>query len=168
MQEIIFEIKPDLIIETGTFKGGSALYYASLFDLIGNGRVITIDVEFRENRIKHPRIKYVFSSSTDELMVPLLDEEVKGSKTVMVLIDSDHSRDHVLKEIEIYSKYVTKGSYMILEDTALNGHPIHPNTGPGPMEALDIFMKDNKDFKIDKSREKFLMTWHPNGFLKKL
>ena len=168
MQEIIYEIKPDLIIETGTFKGGSALYYAHLFDLIGKGRVITIDVEFRENRIKHPRIRYVFSSSTDELLIPLLDEETKDKHTVMVLLDSDHSRDHVLAEMNLYSNYVTRGSYMIVEDTALNGHPIHPNTEPGPMEALDIFMKDNKDFISDKSMEKFLMTWHPNGFLKKL
>ena len=168
MQEIIYEIKPDLIIETGTFKGGSALYYANLFDLIGKGRVITIDVEFRENRIKHPRIRYVFSSSTDELMIPLLDEETSGENVVMVLLDSDHSRDHVLAEINLYSDYVTKGSYMIVEDTALNGHPIHPNTEPGPMEAVEIFMQNNSDFVVDKSREKFLMTWHPNGFLKKL
>jgi len=165
---MIYEIKPDLIIETGTFKGGSALYYANLFDLIGKGRVVTIDVEFREQRIKHPRIRYVFSSSTDELIKGVLDEETKSAKTVLVLLDSDHSRDHVLAEMNLYSKYVTPGSYMVVEDTALNGHPIHPNTEPGPMEALDIFMKDNKDFVIDKSREKFLMTWHPNGFLRKL
>ena len=168
MQEIIHEIKPDLIIETGTYEGGSALYYAHLFDLIGHGRVITIDLEFRENRIKHPRIRYVFSSSTDELVRPILDEETKSAKTVMVLLDSDHSRDHVLDEMNLYAPYVTKDSYMVVEDTALNGHPIHSNTEPGPMEALEIFMKDNKDFVIDKSREKFLMTWHPNGFLKKL
>lgn len=168
MQEIIYEIRPDLIIETGTFMGGSALYYANLFDLMGKGKVITIDVEFRDNRIKHPRITYVFSSSTDEILLPLLDEETKDAKTVMVLLDSDHSRDHVLAEMFIYSKYVTPGSYMVVEDTALNGHPIHANTEPGPMEALEIFMQNNKDFVIDKSREKFLMTWHPNGFLRKL
>lgn len=86
----------------------------------------------------------------------------------MVLLDSDHSKDHVLTEMNLYSKYVTRGSYMVVEDTALNGHPIHPDTEPGPMEALEMFMKDNKDFVIDKTREKFLMTWHPNGFLRKI
>ena len=101
-------------------------------------------------------------------MKDLLDEEAKDKKTVLVLLDSDHSRDHVFAEMNIYSRYVTSGSYMVVEDTALNGHPIHPNYGPGPMEAMEIFMKYNKEFVVDKSREKFLMTWHPNGFLRKL
>lgn len=168
MQEIIFEIKPDLIIETGTFKGGSALYYSQLFDMIGKGRVVTIDLEFRDNRIKHPRLRYVLSSSTDELLRDLLDDEIKSAKTIMVVLDSDHSKDHVLDEMNFYARYVTNGSYMVVEDTALNGHPINPHNGPGPMEALDVFMSTNKDFVVDKTREKFLMTWHPNGFLKKL
>ena len=135
---------------------------------MGHGRVVTIDIEYREKRIKHPRIRYVFSSSTDELITKVLDEETLGKNTVMVLLDSDHSKDHVLTEMNLYSKYVTRGSYMVVEDTALNGHPIHPDTEPGPMEALEMFMKDNKDFVIDKTREKFLMTWHPNGFLRKI
>lgn len=90
-------------------------------------------------------------------------------KTILVSLDSDHSKNHVLNELNIYSKFVTSGSYLIVEDTALNGHPLHPEEPKeGPMEALEDFMKCNKEFVSDRSREKFFMTWHPNGFLRKL
>ena len=168
MQEIIFELKPDILIETGTFKSGSALYYCHLFDLIGNGRVVTIDVEFRENRPKHKRLRHILGSSTDENVARDIKEECAGKNTVLIVLDSDHSKEHVSGEIQAYKDLVTSGSYLIIEDTALHGNPIHPESTDDPMSAVVEFMKDNKEFVADRSREKFLMTWHPNGFLKKI
>lgn len=168
-QEIIYEIKPELIIETGTFESGSALYYSHLCDLMNNGKVITIDIEFRERRPVHPRLRHILGSSTNTNVFNTIEYECKDAKPVLILLDSDHSRRHVLDEMNIYSNLVTVGSYLIVEDTALNGHPIHPNEEQeGPMEAVEDFLKTNKNFVIDKSREKFLMTWHPNGFLKRI
>lgn len=168
MQEIIYELQPDLIVETGTFKSGSALYYCHLMDLIGKGRVVTIDTEFRDGRPKHPRLRHILGSSTDSGVIREVKEECLGKKTVLVALDSDHSKEHVADEIAAYKDLVTPGSYLIVEDTALHGNPIHTGSKDDPMSAVIEFMKDNKEFVTDKSREKFLMTWHPNGFLRKL
>ena len=85
----------------------------------------------------------------------------------MIILESNHKKNHVLKELKIYSKFVTLESYLIVEDSNLNGHPIYTNTGPGPIEAIKEFLKDNKDFIRDKTKEKFLMTFNPYGYLKK-
>ena len=88
-------------------------------------------------------------------------------QVVLVILDSDHNMPHVLKEMEIYSEFVTKGSYMIVEDSNVNGHPIMPNWGPGPFEAIQRFLEENNSFEVDKNREKFYMSFNPNGYLKK-
>ena len=85
----------------------------------------------------------------------------------MVLLDSDHTRDHVLKELEAYSPMVTHGSYLIVEDTNLNGHPVEPEHGPGPMEALEAFLPAHPQFAHDTAMDKFLLTFNPRGFLKR-
>ena len=158
-QEIIHEKKPDIIIETGTFKGGSALYMADICDAVGNGRIITIDIDKKKERPYHRRIEYMLGSSTE------IKLDIPSGLKVMVVLDSDHSKEHVANELYIYSKLVTKGQYLIVEDTNINGHPVLPEFGEGPMEALDEFLKVNKDFELDKSREKFLLTFNPRGFL---
>ena len=168
MQEIIYELKPDLIIETGTYMSGSTLYYSHLCDLIGKGSVITIDIEFREKRPIHPRFRYILGSSVDPNVVRDVRKECGGKNTVLAVLDSSHYYEHVLKEIHAYSQLITKGSYLIVEDTALHGNPLHPEGEENPMKAVLEFMDGNKEFEYDKSRERFLMTWHPNGFLKKL
>jgi cephalosporin hydroxylase len=86
----------------------------------------------------------------------------------MVVLDSDHHMPHVLNELRIYSKLVTKGNYLILEDTNINGHPVDRKFGPGPMEALEAFQREDSDFVSDRSREKFLMTFNPKGYLRKI
>jgi len=166
-QEILWDIKPDYLIETGTYHGGSALYYANLFDLIGNGKVITIDVQTRSPQPKHPRIEYVVGSSIDPEIFKKLQKKTSGSKSTMVVLDSDHSMDHVYKEMLIYSDLVTPGNYLIVEDSNINGHPVRSDFGPGPMEAINEFLKNTSKFTIDISKQKFFMTQNPRGYLQK-
>ena len=166
-QEIIFDIKPTVIIECGTKYGGSALYLASLCDLIGKGKVLSIDIQDYENKPIHERVKYFLGSSVSENIFLQIKKEINDNDKVLVILDSLHTKEHVLKELQLYSSLASKGSYIIVEDTHLNGHPIEPLFGPGPMEAVIAFLKENQDFKIDKTKEKFYMTWNPKGYLKR-
>lgn len=170
-QEIINEIKPDVIVECGTFKGGSALFLASMCDLVGRGRVISIDVKEFPNKPQHERITYLIGSSTSNEIVEQVKNSILQGEIVLVILDSMHFKAHVFNELKIYSQLVTKGSYIIVEDTDLNvivkeGH-IYTHD-EGPMGAVMEFMKENKDFQIDKGREKFLFTASPNGYLKRI
>jgi cephalosporin hydroxylase len=167
-QEILFETKPDLIIECGTAKGGSAYYLACLMDLMGKGRIITIDLITLADRPNHPRITYLTGSSISEKIVEEVKKHVVPGQSVMVILDSDHSALHVHAELQIYSKFVTKGAYLVVEDCNLNGHPVWPTHGPGPMEAVEKFLKETNQFQVDKSREKFLVSFNPNGYLKRI
>lgn len=167
-QEILFEVKPDLIVECGTYKGGSAYYLATLCDLMQKGKIVTVDIENHPNKPQHNRITYLTGSTLDPLIVESIKEEVKKAATVMVILDDDHTCDHVLKEMRIYSSFVTKGSYLLVEDSNINGHPVYKEFGPGPYEAIESFMKENNDFEIDKSKEKFYVTFNPNGYLKRI
>jgi cephalosporin hydroxylase len=167
-QELIHEIRPDKIIETGTADGGSSLFLASICDLVGNGHVITIDIQSSESLRHHPRLTYISGSSTSTDIVGEVKQIAGGTGSVMVILDSDHTKEHVLKEMDLYSEVVTIGSYLIVEDTNVNGHPVVPNFGPGPMEAIEDFLEQNKSFVIDSERQKFFMTFNPNGFLRKI
>lgn len=167
-QEMLFELKPDVIIETGTAYGGSALYLAHLCDLMKKGRVVTVDIKDYPGRPQHPRIEYVMGSSIDEALIEKIKSGIKPGEKVLVILDSLHRKDHVLRELELYGELVSPGSYMILEDTYLNGHPVYPNFGPGPMEALLEYVPKHPEFEIDNSREKYFVTWNPKGYLKKL
>jgi len=167
-QEIIYELKPDVIIECGTGSGGSSLFLASICDMIGNGRVITIDIVEAEGRPQHKRITYLLGSSTSSETVEQVKKLVSVDNKVMVILDSYHSKEHVLNELRIYSRFVTKGSYIIVEDTNLSGHPVVPTADPGPMEAVVEFLKEDKGFAVDKTREKLLLSFNPNGYLKRI
>lgn len=167
-QEILFEHKPDLIIESGTAYGGGAYFLASMCDLMNHGEVITIDILNVATSPKHDRITYLLGSSTSNAIVEEVKKRVQGKSKVLVILDADHTKKHVLQEMNIYSKFVTKGSYLIVEDSNVNGHPVVPEHGPGPMEALREFLKTNKDFEIDKSREKHYVTFNPDGYLKRI
>jgi cephalosporin hydroxylase len=167
-QELLFQLRPDVIIETGTYEGGGAFYLASLCDLIGKGQVITIDVEQRPGRPVHERITYVTGSSTSEQVLSRLGDLVDDQSVVVVILDSDHTMQHVLNELRLYRALVTTGSYLIVEDTNINGHPVAPEFGPGPMEAVQQFLADDSRFILDKSREKFFLTFNPQGYLRKI
>jgi cephalosporin hydroxylase len=166
-QELLVRTRPDLLVETGTWCGGSALYFAMLFDHLGHGEVITVDVEVKPNRPVHPRIRYLTGSSVDPAIVAQVREAVGGSRALVVL-DSDHHAAHVYDEIIAYSPLVQTGDYMIVEDTNVNGHPVWPDFGPGPMEAIDKFLSQNDEFVIDLRCERFLMTQYPRGYLRRV
>ncbi|QDV38019.1 CmcI family methyltransferase [Tautonia plasticadhaerens] len=166
-QEILWDTRPDLIVECGTRFGGSAFYLATLCDLIGHGEILTIDVDTRyTTRRDHPRITYLAGSSVDGAILDEVRRRAEG-RSVMAVLDSDHSRDHVLAELYAYAPIVTPGQYLVVEDTNINGHPVLPGFGPGPMEALREFLAGNDAFEIDRDREKFFMTFNPSGYLRK-
>ena len=165
-QELLFRDRPDFVVETGTFQGGSALYLANIFDQIGYGRVITIDTTPQPDRPIHPRIQYVHGSSIDPAIVTKVRAAIDGRRT-MVILDSEHTEAHVYAEMNAYSALVQPGDYLVVEDTNVNGHPAWPEFGPGPMEAVDRFLAERQDFEIDSRCERFLMTLNPRGYLRR-
>ena len=167
-QEILYELKPDIVIETGVNEGGGAAFLVSILDSIGKGKLITVDIELLENRPFHQRITYIKGSSTDEKVVQQISSLIQKNQVVLVILDSDHNMPHVLREMEIYSEFVSMGSYMIVEDSNINGHPVMPNWGEGPFEAIREFLTHNDSFEIEKEREKYYMTFNPSGYLKKI
>ena len=167
-QEILYELQPDLIIECGTGSGGSAHYLASLCDLLSCGIVVSIDVEDRAERPIHSRITYLRGSSVEPNIVSYVQELAAKAKMVMVILDSDHRCSHVLQELRLYGPLVTPGSYIIVEDTNLNGHPVAHDFGPGPWEAVELFLAETTQFMRDAMREKFMITANPGGYLRRL
>ena len=166
-QEILHETKPDLVIETGTYNGGSASYMASIMDILGTGQIVTIDITVHAGRPTHPRIHYLNGPSTAPGIVSQVKALASG-KSVMVILDSDHSRDNVFRELELYAPLVTGGHYLIVEDSNVNGHPTGLDHGPGPMEAINDFLVGNPDFEMDARREKFFMTFNPRGYWRRI
>ena len=181
VQEIIWQVKPDLIIETGIAHGGSLIFYASMLELLGNnGQVLGIDIDIREhNRVeieKHPmfkRITMIEGSSIDEEIVRQVYDFAKNKKQVLVLLDAMHTHDHVLKELQLYSPLVTKGSYLVVFDTIIEDMPddFFPDRpwgkGNNPKTAVWEFLKTNDRFVVDKEIEtKLLITVAPDGYLK--
>ncbi|HJQ60739.1 MAG TPA: CmcI family methyltransferase [Vineibacter sp.] len=168
-QELISLGRPQVIVETGTYKGGSALYLATLFDLIGDGEVITIDIDESHNsaRPRHPRITYITGSSTDAQVLKMVKQQIGKRQNVMVILDSDHRKDHVLEELRSYAQLIPVGGYVIVEDTNINGHPTYPDFGPGPWEAVTAFLEERQDFFPDRRCERFMLTMNPRGFLRR-
>ncbi len=166
-QEMIYKFQPDYIIECGTFQGGSAFYFASIFDLIGKGEVITVDINPCD--VEHKRITKIVDKkgSAHPEIIQRVKDLVKDGKC-LVILDSTHRKQHVLDEMDAYADLVPKDWYMVVEDTCLGGNPVLPSWGDGPMDAVHEFIKKRDDFIIDKSMEKFFLTLHPNGFLKRI
>jgi cephalosporin hydroxylase len=173
LQQIAYEIQPDFVIETGTWYGGSALWWAQTLHGLGleKSRVLTVDIQDLTGKgaSANPLWKYVeftLGSSTDPAIVAKYAERVKNSKTI-VNLDSDHSMHHVLNELRAYAPMVSPGSYIAVEDTHLDGVPTHPEQGPGPMAAVLQFLAENHDFEQDFTREAMVMTSYPGGWLRR-
>ena len=158
-QEIIYETRPDLIVETGTLAGGSALYLAHMLDVLGEGEVITIDIAPYPGLPEHDRITYYNGDSVSPKMMEKVGRRAKD-KRVMVILDSDHSYKHVIAELRAYNSLVSPGCYLIVEDT---WGPL----GFGAAKAVEEFLSRPTPFEVDRSRERHLMTFHPGGFLKR-
>ena len=183
LQEIIWKVKPDIIIETGIAHGGSIIFSATMMELIGNqGKVIGVDIDIRKhNRVEIEKSKFnknviMFEgSSISNQIIKKIKSFIKKDSKVMVFLDSNHTYSHVKKEIEIYSKLVTKNSYLVVEDTFTEFFPKNYfnnrpwDVGNNPMIAIKEFLKKNKKFKIDKSlNEKLSITETFDGYLKKI
>jgi cephalosporin hydroxylase len=167
MQEIISETRPELLIETGTNFGGSALFFASVFDFLGAaGEVVSVDLRPLSPALPvHPRITYYGGrSSTDPEVLAEVRRHVEGKRT-MVVLDSDHSSAHVLRELELYSPFVSPGLYLIVEDTATDTYFRKPD---GPMRAVRDFLARSSEFTVDSDREKHLITFNPGGYLRRI
>jgi len=167
-QELIARLRPEKVIECGTAHGGSALFMASVCELVDCGEVLSIDVAEKALRPKHRRITYLLGSSTSTEMLEQVRSYVGNSEPVMVVLDSDHRQQHVLEELRSYSPLVTRGSYIIVEDTIINGHPAFPDSGPGPMEAVHKFLRETSEFALDRDLERHLLTFNPKGYLRKI
>lgn len=183
MQEIIWKIKPDLIIETGIAHGGSIIFSASMLELIGGeGKVVGIDIDIREHNRKeiedHPmykRIELIEGSSVATDVVAQVNQLASGKETVLVILDSMHTHEHVLEELEAYAPLVSKESYLIVLDTFIEDLPKgyfdnRPwDVGDNPKTAVHEFLSKNADFQIDQSMQsKLMITVAPDGFLKRI
>lgn len=166
-QELITKLRPALIIETGTCFGGSALFLGTICQAIGAGTVVSIDINLPKSRVKHPRVQFYKGSSVHRRTIDHVKKLVRQYKGhVMVILDSNHKKDHVLKELELYSKFVTKGSYLIVEDTDINKR-VRFDHGPGPGDAVDEWLPKNPNFKVDEECEKYFLSFNPGGYLKR-
>jgi cephalosporin hydroxylase len=167
-QEILFELRPKLIVELGSWLGGSALFFASMLGFIGEGKVVSVDVEDRA-RPNHARIQYLIGSSTSTEVITRIEEIAhEAGPPVIVIADSDHRRVHVAKELEAYASLVTVGSYVVVEDTNINGHPVLEGWGEGPREAVLEFLSRHPEFEPDYQREKLFLSFNPGGYLRRL
>jgi cephalosporin hydroxylase len=168
LQEAISEIKPALILETGTNQGGSALFYAHLFDLLGQGRVITVDVE-RLHSLEHERIDFVGGSSLDDDVLAIMRSGARDAGgPVMVVLDSEHSAAHVLEEMRAYAPLVSPGSLMLVQDGVIDTLPMFSAFRPGPLAAIEAFLAESSEFELDvRFDRRFLVTHHPSGWLRR-
>ena len=180
MQELVFRVQPDFIIETGIAHGGSLIFYASLFEALGKGKVIGIDVDIREHNRKvieaHPlfkRIELIHGDSTSPEVMSEIQEFVPPNSRTIVCLDSNHYKEHVLKELMLYSQLVNTGSYMIVFDTvtsalAERGVCDESYIDTGPLEAIYDFFKVDDNFVIDKEFNKLYISMSHNGYLKRI
>lgn len=181
MQELIWRIQPDLIIETGIAHGGSLIYYSSLMELIGKGHVLGIDIDIREHNRKEieshamaKRISMIQGSSIDQAIVQQVKEFAANYNTIMVCLDSNHTHEHVLKELEFYAPFTSLNSYCVVFDTIVEDLPIgmydRPwDVGDNPKTAVREYLKSHNEFEIDHSIDnKLLISVTPEGYLRRI
>jgi cephalosporin hydroxylase len=188
VQELIWEIKPDLIIETGVAHGGSAMFFASLLELNAlsggpkDAEVWCVEIDLRSHNREalvahpmYPRLKIFDGSSVDEKIASVIAEKATKCQRVMVILDSNHTHDHVLGELNLYASLVSVGSYCVVFDTViedLEGVEFVDRPwgkGDNPKTAVAEFLKTNSDFEVDRAiDEKLLISAAPGGYLKRV
>ena len=180
MQELIFKVQPDYIIETGIAHGGGLIFYASMMELLNKGKVIGIDIEIREHNRKviesHPlfkRIAMIEGDSISDEMIQELRKIISKNSKVIVCLDSNHTKAHVLKELQFYQEFVIPGCYIVVFDTntselAKLGIFNSKYIDNSPKEAVEEFLKKNNNFEIDKNYNKLYISYSPNGYLRRI
>lgn len=180
VQELIWKLRPDVIVESGVAHGGALVLYASILELLGRGRVIGVDIEIRKyNRLaieSHPmarRITLIEGSSTDAGTVEAVRRLIAPGQRTMVMLDSNHTKAHVRQELERYAPMVTPGSYLIVFDEVMPMVADAPNGKPdwdtdNPLEAVRDFLAEHPEFEIDRSYERLVTTYCRSGFLRRL
>ena len=180
MQELIWKLKPDVIVETGIAHGGSAVFYASILELLGKGKVVAIDIDIRKyneiaikSHFLSHRIKLIQGSSIDAVVITEVRSHIKPADKVLVTLDSNHSKDHVSKELELYSEIVTPGSYLVAMDGAQAWVSDIPNgksewKEDNPLVAIENFITKDKRYVIDDHYTRLKVTASPKGFLRRL
>jgi cephalosporin hydroxylase len=179
MQELIWKVRPDVIVESGVAHGGALILYASILELLGRGRVIGVDVEIRKyNRLAieaHPlshRIELIEGDSLADETVDAVRSRIRPGERVLVALDSAHSREHVLGELKRYAPLVTPNSYVVVFDAVMALVADAPAAGEGwdhdnPLEAVREFLDGNDDFEADRSYERLAVTYCQGGFLRR-
>lgn len=180
MQELVFKTQPDFIVECGIAHGGGLIFYASLFELLGKGMVIGVDVEIRKyNRMvieSHPlakKIKLIEGDSVSKQILERIKKIIPQGSKVIICLDSDHTKAHVLKELELYKDLIIPGYYFVVFDTIASelaklGVASEKYLNNGPKEAVEVFLRKNDNFKIDKTFNKLYISDSPNGYLKRI
>ena len=167
-QEILSQVRPDWILETGTGNGGRALYLASICELLGRGRVISIDTKTSSKRPAHPRITYLTGMAFDDAVLERIRELTGGTTNALAILGTHSRRLRMMTEFEAFKPFIAIGSYIIVEDTILNGHPVYPTFGPGPHEAAKQLLGRHHDFVADTTVEKQVLTFNPAGYLRRI
>jgi cephalosporin hydroxylase len=179
-QELVWKVQPDVIIETGIAWGGSMVFYASMLQLIGKGKIIGVDVVVPQKNIdaimKYPfsnRIELIEGSSIDQKIVDKVKSRIKPGDKVMLMLDSNHTHEHVLEELKLYAPLVTKDSYIIVSDTVVEDIPEQTHRqrpwgkGDNPRTAVDAYLKTTDRFELDKYYyNKLLITFDRGGYIK--
>lgn len=167
-QQLLVRLRPDWIIETGAGNGGRAGFLASVCDLVGNGRVVSIDSRPPDDDVDHPRIERVVGYPHHDDVVEQVRDIVGDAPNALVVLGTLGSQKRMMAEFEAYHGFVPVGSYVIVEETIVNGHPVWPGFGPGPAEAVKQVLARHDNFAVDPRMEQLGVTFNPSGFLKRL
>lgn len=187
IQEVIFDIKPDVIIETGVAHGGSLIFYATLCKATEKGKVIGIDIEIRphnrkaiEEHFLFPYITLIEGSSVDKVVIDSVRKEVKATDKTLILLDSNHTYEHVLNELRSYAEFVSVGSYIVATDGVMEYLVEAPRSNPdwgmnNPKKAAEQFVKENENFIIEEPKFQFnegaisdRVTYWPSAFVRRI
>lgn len=169
IQEIVVDVKPDVVVEIGSAEGGSTLYLAHLLDILGRGTVVSVDIDRTLFQVSHQRIITITGDSSASETIEQVRRHCNG--TVLVIQDGDHRKAAVLRDLRAYAPVVSVGSYFIIEDGIID--LFRPGDGigtfdEGPLAAVEEFLAERTDFALDRERERYLLTYNPKGFLRRI
>jgi cephalosporin hydroxylase len=171
-QELLWNVRPDVLIEIGSYAGGSTMYFCHLFDLLRHGQVISIDINRSSYQAAHPRLTDITGDCSDPAIVAEVSNLCRG-KRVMAIHDADHTREAVLRDLRLYADLISVGSYFIVEDGVVDlfdasAAPLLGWDRPGPLAAIREFLEEDRRFVVDEDCERYLITYNPRGYLKRV